>query len=78
MASNCKNYEKQGGAAWVIGGKLLPATEVQPTHLTALKVNYTTGDLDAEAEIIAAINATNTRINAIMTALEGVGVFAAS
>jgi len=78
MAPNVKNYEKQGGGAWVIGGKLLPSTEVQPAHVTALKVNYTTGDLDAEAEIIAALNATNTRVNAIMTALEGIGVFAAS
>lgn len=73
-----KNYKKQGSDEWVIGGKLLPSTEVQPSHLTALKVNYTTGDLDTEAEIIAALNATNTRINAIMTALEGIGVFAAS
>lgn len=78
MAQDTKNYAKQGGEAWVVGGKLLPATEVQPSHLTALKVNYTTGDLDLEAEIIAALNATNTRINAIVAALEGVGIFAAS
>lgn len=72
------NYEKQGGNEWVIGGKLLPATEIQPAKLTALKVNYTTGDLDIEAEVIAAVNATNTRINAIVAALEGIGVFAAA
>ena len=30
---------------------------------STLKVNYTTGDLDAEAEVIAALNATNAAIN---------------
>jgi len=55
MSYTGKNYKKQGSNEWVIGGKLLPATEVQPTHVTALKVNHTTGDLDTEAEIIAAI-----------------------
>ena len=78
MAPSAKNYMKQGGGVLVIGGKLVPATETQPSHLTALKINYTTGDLDTEAEQIAAINATNARINAIVTALENIGVFAAS
>lgn len=76
MSYNTKNYEKQGGEVWVVGGKLVPATEIQPAKLTALKVDYTTGNLDTEAETIAAINATNTRINAIVTALENVGIFA--
>lgn len=43
-------------------------------HIANAKVNYTTGDLDIEAEIIAAINATNTTINAILTALEANGI----
>lgn len=34
-----------------------------------LKADYTTGDLSDEAEIIAAVNATNTKVNAIATAL---------
>lgn len=75
---NTKNYFKQGGEVLVLGGAVVPATETQPAHLAALKVNYAANDLDTEAEIIAAINATNTRINAIMTALENIGVFAAS
>lgn len=76
---NGKVFRAQGGDELVVapGGKIT-ADGVQPAHLAALKVNYTTGDLDAEAEIISALNATNTRINAIMTALEGVGIFAAS
>lgn len=78
MSYNTKNYQKQGGDVWVVGGSLIPATETQPAHVTALKVDYTTGDLDAEAEVIAALNATNTRLNLIMSALEGIGVFAKS
>lgn len=79
MTYNAKVYMKQGGNELVVkaGGKIT-ANGTQATHLTALKVDYTTGDLDAEAEIITAINATNTRINAIVTALEGVGIYAAS
>ena len=34
-----------------------------------LKADYTTGDLSDEAEIIAAVNATNIKVNAIATAL---------
>ena len=34
-----------------------------------LKVNYATTELSDEAEIIAAVNATNTKVNAIATAL---------
>jgi len=38
--------------------------------LTLLKVNYVVGDLPAEVEIVAAINATNAKINALIAALE--------
>lgn len=34
-----------------------------------LKVNYATGELDTEAKILVATNATNTKVNAIATAL---------
>lgn len=47
-------------------------------HEAALKVNYATGDLDSEAEIIAALNATNTKINSIITKLEALNLFATS
>ena len=78
MSYNTKNYEKQGGEVWVIGGKLVPATETQASNLAAAKTDYTAGDLDTEAEIIVANNLTNTKINAIITALENIGVLAAS
>ena len=40
------------------------------------KVDYTTGDLDTEAKIIAAQNASNGKINAMIAALKGVGIAA--
>lgn len=43
-----------------------------------LKVNYAAGDLDTEAEIITAINTTNTKINSIITKLETLGLLATS
>lgn len=49
------------------------APAVQQTGIAALKVNYTTGDLDSEAEVIAALNTTNAAINALRTALNALG-----
>lgn len=54
------------------------AMVVEQAHIANAKVDYTTGDLDAEAEIIAALNATNTKINSILANLEGAGVNASS
>jgi hypothetical protein len=48
----------------------------QQPHLADEKTDYTTGDLDTEAEIIAAINATNTKINSVLAALENTGQLA--
>lgn len=59
------------------GGKVT-ANGTQASAVTDAKTNYTTGDLDTEAKIIAAFNATNTKINAILAALRGVGVIASS
>jgi hypothetical protein len=60
------------------GAGAIVASGTQHAHVVALKVNYTTGDLDIEAEIIAALNTTNTAINAIFTALQAFGINAAS
>lgn len=46
------------------------AGAVQQNHIADGKTDYTTGDLDLEAEIIAAFNTTNGKINAILAALE--------
>ena len=54
------------------------ATVVQQAHIADAKVNYTTGDLDAESEIIAAFNTTNGKINALLAELETAQVLASS
>jgi hypothetical protein len=43
------------------------------SHIADAKADYTTGDLDSEAEVIAAVNATNAKINSILAALETSG-----
>jgi hypothetical protein len=53
-------------------------TVVQQAHIADAKVNYTTGDLDIEAELITAFNTTNGKINAILAALEAAEVLASS
>ncbi len=51
-----------------------PSWGITPaTGVAAQKVNYTTTDLDTEAEIIAAINTTNAAINTIRAALNSLG-----
>ena len=50
----------------------------QQANITAAKVDYTTGDLDTEAETIAALNTTNGKINSILTALKAHGILASS
>lgn len=59
------------------GGKIT-AAGTQAAHVADAQTDYTTGDLDAEAEVIAAINNANGKINAILAALEGVGILAGS
>lgn len=43
-----------------------------------LKVDYTSGDLDTEAEVITAINTTNAKINSIIAKLKTLGLLATS
>ena len=85
MSYNTKNYTEQGGAKTVIGGDLdvvsggkILGAGTQASHIADQKTDYTTGDLDIEAEIIAAFNATNAAINGILAALEGAGILATS
>lgn len=51
------------------------APVVPVTNITAAKTDYTTGDLDTEAEIISAINTLNGKINSILTGLKLLGLF---
>lgn len=51
---------------------------VGSAHIADAKVDYSSGDLDTEAEDIVATNATNVAINSVLAALELVGVVATS
>lgn len=55
------------------GGKMT-ASGTQASAIADAKVDYTTGNLDTEAETIAAFNTTNGKINSILAALRGVGI----
>lgn len=73
----------------VESGKIVPLVDflAQQSHIagvdTDLEDAYEAGDLDIEAEIIAALNATNARVNelattlnSVLAALEAVGLLA--
>lgn len=84
---NVKIYKEQGGEKMVFedgaeldmeSGAAILADGTQASHIADASVAYTTGDLDIEAEIIAAINTTNGKINAILAVLEGIGATATS
>lgn len=69
---------ESGGEISIASGGKITAAGTQAATIAALKVNYTTEGLDTEAEIIAALNATNTAINALIAAAKGVDIIAAS
>lgn len=85
MTYQPKVYKKDGGDTEVIasggsidvesGGKIT-AAGTQASAITDAKVDYTTGNLDTEAETIAAMNTTNGKINSILAAIRGVGIIA--
>lgn len=54
------------------------APTVQASAITLLSTTYTTGDLDTESEIIAAINATNAAVNALIEVARALGHVATS
>jgi hypothetical protein len=52
------------------GAGAVVASGTQHAHVADAKTNYTAGELDTEGEIITALNATNTKVNTILAALE--------
>lgn len=78
VASGGQVTVESGGEIAVASGGVISAAGTQASHIADASVTYTTEGLDTEAEIIAAINTTNGKINAILAALEGVGILAAS
>jgi hypothetical protein len=51
----------------------LKETIFPEANISSAKTDYEAGDLDSEAEIITALNSTNTTINEIIAALESLG-----
>lgn len=79
MSYQPKVYRKQGGDELAVAsGGAITADGVQASHIADAKVDYTTGNLDIEAEVISATNTTNGKINSILAALRGVGILASS
>ena len=67
-----------GGEISITSGGTITAAGTQAANVVAAKTDYTAGNLDAEAEIIVAVNLTNSKLNAVITALKGVGILASS
>jgi len=59
-------------------GFLGAAVQAQASHIADLAEGYSAGDLDTEAEVISAINATNAAINDLLAALETYGLLKTS
>jgi len=87
MSYQPKIYRTDGGDTQVVasGGEIsiesggaIVAAGTQASNIADAKTDYTTLGLDTEAEIIDAINTSNGKINAVIAALEGVGILAAS
>lgn len=57
---------------------LMQTLVVPQSHIADAKTDYTTGDLDIEAEQITAFNSTNGTINSILAVLEKAGLVATS
>lgn len=72
-------YMTDGGDELVIasGGKIT-ADGTQASHIADATADYTGTDITTDNLVATAINATNTKLNSILAALEGVGILAES
>jgi hypothetical protein len=78
MSYNTKNFEKQGGALWYVGGVLqvagsqVPASGTQAAHIVNAAGAAGANPTQAEyADLVA-------KFNALVAAVQGVGIVAAS
>ena len=93
MSYNAKNYVEQGGDVTVIGGELnvaaggkISKAGTQANHIADVAVTATLTGVDTgtdmtaaqAATIVADLNSIKTKINAILAALEGVGILKTS
>lgn len=60
------------------GAGAVVASGTAAALVTNAKADYTTGDLDSEAEIISALNAANGKLNSILAALKAFGIILSS
>ena len=93
MSYNAKNYVEQGGDVTVIGGELnvaaggkITKAGTQANHIADVAVTATLTGVDTGTDMTAAqaativtdLNAAKTAINAILKALEDVGILKSS
>ena len=93
MSYNAKNYVEQGGDVTVIGGELnvaagwkISKAGTQADHIADVAVTATLTGVDTgtdmtaaqAATIVADLNSIKTKMNAILAALEGVGILKTS
>ena len=78
MSQNTKNFQKPGGAVWQIGGQLVvtgsivPASGTQAAHIVNATGAAGANPTQAEyADLVA-------KFNALVAAVQGVGIVAAS
>jgi hypothetical protein len=75
-ARECVRLEASGSAPLI--GFLGANAAARVAHVADAKTDYTTGDLDSESEVIAALNTANGKINSILATLETFGFHAAA
>lgn len=72
MGVSSKNYHKQGGSVFVVGGSIVPATEVQAAHIADGEVAAGANPTKAEYDALVG------KFNALLAAVENVGILAKS
>ena len=93
MSYNARNYVEQGGDVTVIGGELnvatggkITAAGTQANHIADVAITTDLTDVGADtnmtadqaAAIVADFNSIKTKMNAILAALEDVGILKTS
>jgi len=71
-----KVYMTDGGDELVVADGKITNDGTQASAVADATVNYTGTNLTTDNLVAGAINATNTKINSIIAALEGVGILA--
>jgi len=86
MSYNAKVYMKQGGDELVVDGGKITSSGTQASHIADLAITTDLTGVDTGTDMTAAqatqieadLAAVETKLNAILAALEGVGITASS